>query len=481
MERIEIRILKWVKFANDLGKEKMHDQEVAVVSPLIAVSKAKTQSSQVWFDWHSWLGVITGLLLFIICWGGTFAVLSFELDWLANPDQRVQAAGEAGSLEEIYQSVADAYPNASILGASAPLYTNFAAEVGIRNELNQSRRVYVDPYTLEITGEAPRLNIQRYLRDFHRRLFTGNFGFYLICLASFPLIGSMVTSLFFYKRWWRRFFEFKSARTVRTFVSNLHRLVGLWALWFVLIIAVTGIWYMFEQIRAVYVDNIFAYSDAIPAAVVPIPILEYDSSTALPFQELLGIAREARPDIDIASVTLNRNGYFYVLGQTDNLLVRNRANKIFLLPNTGEVIYNQRGEELSPYWYWSNMADPVHFGNFGGLTSKLIWFIFGLVLSFLSLSGVWLFAKRLSRSSKFQAKALYTIVALFSVSFWFMFNSPEPFMAMAAVTGEQAQQLVPGVKVFLYSWLILTSLMCLSWIYLIYANYRIAERKNVSG
>ena len=450
----------------------MKEQQAGIVSPLNTFPITKSESSQVWFDWHSWLGVITGLLLFIVCWGGTFAVLSFELDWLVNPDQRVQAGSEAGSLEEIYQSVADAYPDASIQAVHAPRYSSFAAEVEVINELNQRQRIYVNPYTLEITGEGSWLNIQRYLRDFHRRLFTGNFGFYLICLASFPLAGSLITSLFFYKRWWRRFFEFKSARTVRTFVSNLHRLVGLWALWFVLIIAVTGVWYMFEQIRAVYVDNIFAFSDAIPAAVVPIPILEYDSATTLPFQELLGIAREARPDIDIAYVTPNRNGYFYVLGQTENMLVRNRANKIFLLPDTGEIIYNQRGEELSPYWYWSNMADPVHFGNFGGLTSKLIWFVFGLVLSFLSLSGVWLFAKRLSRSSKFQAKALYTIVALLSVSFWFMFNSPEPFLAMAAETGDHAQQLIPGVKVFLYSWLVLTSLICLSWIYLIFANYR---------
>ncbi|MCG8415150.1 MAG: PepSY domain-containing protein [Pseudomonadales bacterium] len=452
-----------------------------LASSQITLARTKAQSSRVWFDWHSWLGVVTGLLLFIVCWGGTFATLSYELDWLVNPDQRVQAVGEAGSLEDIYQSVAEAYPSAVIQNVYAPLYRNFAAEVAILNEFNQSRRVYVDPYTLEVTGEGPFLNIQRYLRDFHRRLFTGSFGFYLICLASFPLIGSLITSLVFYKRWWRRFFEFKSARTVRTFVSNLHRLVGLWALWFVFIISVTGAWYMFERIRSFHIDDVFAYSDAIPTAVVPIEMLEYDSNTALPFDTLLAIAREARPDIDIAYVTPNRNGYFYVVGQASNILVRNRANKIFLLPETGEIVYNQHGEDLSPYWYWSNMADPVHFGNFGGLTSKVIWFAFGLILSFLSLSGVWLFAKRLSRSSKFQTKALYTIVALIAVSLWFLLNSPDPFIALAAQTGEQAQQLVPGVRIFLYSWLIVTSLMCLSWVYLVIANYKHAEKQGVPG
>ena len=435
-------------------------------------SAPKTQSSQLWFIWHSWLGVLSGLLLFIVCWGGTFATISHELDWLFNPDLRVQPIGEAGSLEEIYQSVADTYPNSSIQTVYAPRYSNFAAEVSIRNELNQTKRIYVDPYLLEINGEAPFLNIQRYLRDFHRRLFTGSFGFYLICLSSIPLIGSLITSLVFYKRWWRRFFEFKSARTVRTFISNLHRLVGLWALWFVLIISITGAWYLFERVRSIHIDNVFAYSDAISSAVLPIPPIEDKSSNTLAFSDLLAIVREARPDIEIAYVSLNRNGYFYVTGQTDNLLVRNRANKIYLAPQSGEIVYNQYGEDLSAYWYWSNMADPLHFGDFAGFLSKLIWFVFGLILSFLSLSGVWLFAKRLSRSHKLKTKAFCTIAALLSFGSWFLFNAPEPFLAMAAGELYQAQQLPNGAKLFLYSWLAVTSIICLSWVVLVFHNYR---------
>ena len=444
--------------------------QIDITTPTITVAKIERKSSRLWFDWHSWLGVLSGLLLFVVCWGGTFATLSHELDWLVNPAQRVTVSGELGSLEDFHAAVADAYPNAQIQTVFAPRYANFAAEVGIRDEKKQVKRIYVDPYTLKIRGEGPFLNIQRYLRDFHRRLFTGSFGFYLICFASVPLLGSLITSLYFYKRWWRRFFEFKSARTVRTFVSNLHRLSGLWALWFVIIISITGTWYLFERIRTIYVDDVFAYSDAIPSAVVPIPILDYESKHAMPFSALLKIAREERPDIDIASVSTNRNGYFYVVGQTDNLLVRNRANKIYLMPDTGEIVYSQYGEDLNPYWYWSNMADPLHFGNFGGLVTKMIWSFFGLVLSFLSLSGVWLFAKRLSRNTKQKTKAIYAAASLAFVSLWLMLNALDPFLAYRETPASESLLVLQGVSIFLYSWLVITSLICLSWIYLLFAN-----------
>ncbi|USQ95460.1 PepSY domain-containing protein [Caulobacter sp. RL271] len=43
------------------------------------------------------------------------------------------------------------------------------------------------------------------------------------------------------------------------------------------------------------------------------------------------------------------------------------------------------------------MADPLHFGTVGGAVTKLIWFVFGLVLTSLSVSGVAVYALRLSR------------------------------------------------------------------------------------
>ncbi len=59
----------------------------------------------------------------------------------------------------------------------------------------------------------------------------------------------------------------------------------------------------------------------------------------------------------------------------------------------------QRPQDLGPYWRWSHMADPIHFGSFGGLTTKRIWFAFGIFLAGLSLSGGWLHLKRLQRDA----------------------------------------------------------------------------------
>lgn len=42
------------------------------------------------FRLHGWLGLNIGLLLFVVCFSGSFATLSHEMDWLLNPAVRAE-------------------------------------------------------------------------------------------------------------------------------------------------------------------------------------------------------------------------------------------------------------------------------------------------------------------------------------------------------------------------------------------------------
>jgi uncharacterized iron-regulated membrane protein len=58
------------------------------------------------------------------------------------------------------------------------------------------------------------------------------------------------------------------------------------------------------------------------------------------------------------------------------------------------VIGERVAGEMSAAERWVHTADPLHFGNFGGLATKLVWVVFGLLLTGLCVTGVVIFTKR---------------------------------------------------------------------------------------
>jgi uncharacterized iron-regulated membrane protein len=44
------------------------------------------------------------------------------------------------------------------------------------------------------------------------------------------------------------------------------------------------------------------------------------------------------------------------------------------------------------------MADPLHFGTWGGMTTKIVWFVFGLAMTALSVTGIVIYSVRLKKA-----------------------------------------------------------------------------------
>src|SRR5688500_7604324 len=101
-------------------------------------------SRRTYFVWHSWIGLTAGLLLFVICWSGTVAVFSHELDHMA--DQRLSApATQEVAFGRIYDEARARYPGWSVTQVNAPLKPGYAAEVLADDQDGVLRRIYADP------------------------------------------------------------------------------------------------------------------------------------------------------------------------------------------------------------------------------------------------------------------------------------------------------------------------------------------------
>ena len=208
------------------------------------------------FRIHAWLGLNLGLLLFLVCFTGTVAVFSHELDWLADPVVRVPPPeGEVPpfSWQAVADGVARTYPTATPLRLFAPEGRTWAARAVVAHAPGDLRWVFVDPYSGEVTGQRSMFGLVSFLRIFHKQLYVvpSNLwihGVLIVGALGIVLVVSLLTGVLSHRRWWRSLFRLRAGRSVRLFWSDLHRMTGSWALVFAMVLGLTGTWYLAEYI-----------------------------------------------------------------------------------------------------------------------------------------------------------------------------------------------------------------------------------------
>lgn len=344
-----------------------------------------------WWRVHSWAGLKLSILLTFILATGTLAVFAHELDWLITPAMRVKPQDHPqASWGAIAEAAQQAVPQGRLQALYAPIDPWFAVEGWVDMGKGAPRRVYIDPWSARVTGTQGWANVHRFLRQVHRHLMLPTrLGIPLVSSLALLLLASLVTGIVTYKKWWRGFFRLPRRGDSRRFHGDLHRLAGLWSLWFVALIAATGIWYLIETLGG-----------QAPVPKVPAIAVASPSPTGPALDRLIAIARSAKPTLDLREIRFTEDNGVILLGQDQAWLVRDRANGVAIDPVRRAVTATLDGRDLSVHQRISEMADPLHFGTLGGLATKLIWFVFGLLLTGLSVTGTIICARRLQKADQ---------------------------------------------------------------------------------
>ncbi len=364
----------------------------------------RSSRARVWFVIHGWLALPIWAFLFFVCLTGSIATVSQEIVWLTNPAVRANVPAAAARLlgyDEILAEVERQEPGVRVRSVSRPVKSIFALMVRIVRPDGDSSVLHVNPYTGAIQGEQGAFDFRQFVRALHGWLllpFGGGFwiGWYLVSALSIPLLGSLITGIVVYKRFWRAYLRprLRWSKGKRIFWGDLHRLAGVWSIPFIAIMAVTAGWFL---IQAILNDaDISISTGGVPLVVaradVPV-VAKGEPVPRITLEQAAEAVRAQLPDLEPSFVGLPSNAF-------DHITVGGRGNYPLLFesvdvnPYNGNVERTRRVSDRSALELVTGSMRPLHTGDFAGLWLKLVYLAFGLLLTALVFSGMMVWTRR---------------------------------------------------------------------------------------
>jgi uncharacterized iron-regulated membrane protein len=376
----------------------------------ISARPGKKKGAALWLAFHGWLGLPVWAFLFLICLTGSIATVSQEIVWLVEPAARSNPpAPDAPRLgyDQIVERIEAQAPGTAVIFLDIPVKSQYALEIYVGRPDGGEATLYVNPYTGEIQGAKSAFDLREFLRELHGWMlipFTANYspGWYIVSAMSIPLMGSLVTGLFVYKKFWRAILRprLRFGHGARVFWGDFHRLAGLWSVPFIAIMSVTAFWFLLEACLSDAGYKIPGEEDHPMVARREVAIgPDRPSAQAVSIDRAIGIARGRFPGLAPAYVELPTEAYHPIIvwGRGAYPLVFEVTN---INPYSGKVLATRSIAARSAYALVAESMRPLHTGDFAGLWLKLVYLGFGMLLTSLSFSGMMVWAKRSIRASK---------------------------------------------------------------------------------
>ena len=394
---------------------------------------------------HLWLSVPFGLIITLVCFSGAMLVFENEAnEWFRRDLYYVETVKESPlPMDKLLEKVATTLPDSvSVTGVSISSDPGRAYQVSLSKPRRAS--LSVDQYTGEVKGKSERSGFFMFMFRMHRWLLDsmnpGNEGIFwgkmIVGVSTLLLVFVLISGIVI---WWPRTrkalknsLKITATKGWRRFWYDLHVAGGMYALIFLLAMALTGLTWSFPWYRTAFykVFGVEVQQRAAQGHEQKSDAQKRDTKLAAHREkkregnEVRKGERSGRPENNHSDMYSVTSPFVYWQEIYDKLGRQNPEYKqISISSGTASVSFNRFGNQRASDRYSFNTDNgeftetslyqhqdksgkirgwiySVHVGNWGGMFTRILTFIAALLGAALPLTGYYLWIKRLIKVRK---------------------------------------------------------------------------------
>ncbi len=388
---------------------------------------------------HLWLSVPFGVIITLVCFSGAMLIFEPEITRAIKSDVYYVDASKGAPLPmgELMETVKATLPDSiSITGVTVFHDKERAWQVSLSKPKRAS--LFIDQYTGKITGKYERLGFFSTMFKLHRWLLDGanphgdgpKIGKLLVGISTLIFIIALITGIVI---WWprarrglKRSLSISFKDGWRGFWKNLHVAGGMYALIFVLAMALTGLTWSFSWYRTAFYA--VCGVEHTPRNMTVSNKGKNDSETDHRGQkEREGGQREGRlhggrgdasgehrgsrhrsefgrwqgiyeqlklQNPDAPQITIGNETANVSLGTLGN---GRAADKYEFSRRKGEITSVTRYDDALPADKLRGWIYAVHTGSWGGMLTRILWLLGALLGASLPLTGYYIWIKHMGK------------------------------------------------------------------------------------
>lgn len=394
---------------------------------------------------HLWLSVPFGLIITLVCFSGAMLVFENEAnEWFRRDLYYVETLKESPlPMDKLLEKVATTLPDSvAVTGVSISSDPGRAYQVSLSKPRRAS--LYVDQYTGEVKGKSERSGFFMFMFRMHRWLLDsmnpGNEGIFwgkmIVGVSTLLLVFVLISGIVI---WWPRTrkalknsLKITATKGWRRFWYDLHVAGGMYALIFLLAMALTGLTWSFPWYRTAFykVFGVEVQQRAAQGHEQKSDAQKRNTKLAAHREkkregnEVRKGERSGRPENNHSDMYSVTSPFVYWQEIYDKLRRQNPEYKqISISSGTASVSFNRFGNQRASDRYSFNTDNgeftetslyqhqdksgkirgwiySVHVGNWGGMFTRILTFIAALLGAALPLTGYYLWIKRLIKVRK---------------------------------------------------------------------------------